>query len=414
MTTQHLLPESELRPLPGWADGAPPSARLVLKLMEKMSEGSLTVTVPSGSTLRFGRGEPHADIVLSNWNVCDAALKNGDIGFGETYIAGDWGTSNLSALMHVMVANRNAIEAVIYGKWWGKIFYRLRHLLHRNTRVGSRKNIHAHYDIGNPFYQLWLDGTMTYSSALYSALADPGDDVEQMADAQRAKYRRILECLGARPGQRLLEIGCGWGGFAEVAAETGLHVTGITLSTEQLAYARERLARAGLDMRAELRLEDYRDTSEQFDLIASIEMFEAVGEKYWPSYFETLKRRLKPGGRAVIQTITIADELFPAYRKSSDFIQQYIFPGGMLPTPAIFRDYARRAGLTVTDAFAFGQDYARTLHAWLRSFYSHEREIRDQGFDTPFVRTWAFYLAYCEAAFRHANTDVIQFTLEHA
>lgn len=414
MSMQQVAPESDIRQPPTGTHGAPPSARLVLKLLEKMSEGSLTVTLPGGSSLRFGRGEPHADIVLSNWNVCDAALKNGDIGFGETYIAGDWGTSNLSALMHVMVANRNAIEAVIYGKWWGKVFYRMRHHLHRNTRVGSRKNVHAHYDIGNPFYQLWLDPGMTYSSALFSALPEQDDDLAAMDLAQEAKYLRILDRLQVKEGQRVLEIGCGWGGFAEMAGRAGCHVTGLTLSTEQLHFARQRLNNAGLGAQSDMRLQDYRDTSETFDAIASIEMFEAVGEKYWASYFECIKKSLKPGGRAVIQTITIADELFPAYRKSSDFIQQYIFPGGMLPTPTIFRREAERVGLVVTEAFAFGQDYARTLHAWLRNFYSHEREIREQGFDTAFVRTWAFYLAYCEAAFRHANTDVIQFTLAHA
>ncbi|MGA2551874.1 MAG: cyclopropane-fatty-acyl-phospholipid synthase family protein [Burkholderiaceae bacterium] len=413
MTTQHFLPDSEFGRSLVKAEGVPASARLVLKLMEKMSEGSLTVTLPDGRAVRFGTGEPHADIALANWNVCDAALKNGDIGFGETYIAGDWSTSNLSALMHVMVANRNAIEAVIYGKWWGKVYYRARHLLRRNSRIGSRKNVNAHYDIGNAFYRLWLDPTMTYSSALYGEPPGSADDLEGLGRAQEAKYRRILQKLSLAPGQRLLEIGCGWGGLAELAVRDGLHITGLTLSTEQLEYASGRLSDAGLLEAADLRLQDYRDVRGQYDAIASIEMFEAVGEQYWQSYFECLRRSLKPGGRAVVQTITIADPLFSTYRKSSDFIQQYIFPGGMLPTRSIFREQARRAGLVVSDEFAFGQDYARTLHVWLRAFYSHEREVRAQGFDTPFVRTWAFYLAYCEAAFRHANTDVVQFTLEH-
>ncbi len=406
-------------------DGFPASARFIIKLLERMTEGSLTVSFPDcgkgSSSARFGSAEPHGEIVLHNWNVCDAALKTGDIGFGETYIAGDWTTPNLATLMQVMVSNRNQIEAVIYGKWWGKVLYRIKHLLNRNTRKGSRKNIHAHYDIGNAFYTEWLDPTMTYSSALYSSPASPLapdlDDVQSLSIAQTAKYQRILDQLKLPAGSKVLEIGFGWGGFAEQAAHNDLHVIGLTLSTEQMRYAQERLASAGLAEQADFSLRDYRDIGQnsngQFDGIVSIEMFEAVGEEYWSGYFECLKRNLKPGGKAVIQTITIAEELFDDYRVSSDFIQQYIFPGGMLPTPSIFRQQAERVGLKVTDTFAFGQDYARTLQAWLRSFYAKEREIRAQGFNVEFMRTWAFYLAYCIAAFRNANTDVIQFTLEH-
>jgi cyclopropane-fatty-acyl-phospholipid synthase len=286
-------------------------------------------------------------------------------------------------------------------------------VLNRNTRTGSKKNIHAHYDIGNEFYRLWLDEGMTYSSALFSGLAEGGDDVLDMQAAQTAKYQRIVEKLGLPPSGTVLEIGCGWGGFAEIAASAGHRVTGLTLSDEQLAYARTRIAAGQNEASIELKLQDYRDSKGQYDGVASIEMFEAVGEAFWPSYFDCVKRSLKPGGRAVIQTITIDDALFETYRKSSDFIQQYIFPGGMLPSPSVFRAHAERAGLSVVEAFAFGQDYARTLHAWLRSFDANERAIREQGFDTGFIRTWSFYLAYCEAAFRHANTDVIQFTLEN-
>lgn len=403
-------------------NGFPASARFIIKLLERMTEGSLTVTFPNGSSARFGSAEPHGEIVLHNWNVCDAALKTGDIGFGETYIAGDWSTPNLATLMQVMVSNRNQIEAVIYGKWWGKLLYRIKHLLNRNTRKGSRKNIHAHYDIGNAFYTEWLDPTMTYSSALYSGTANPLtpdlDDMQSLSLAQTAKYQRILDELVLPARAKVLEIGFGWGGFAEQAARKELHITGLTLSTEQMRYAQERLASAGLADHADFSLRDYRDMGRnakgQFDGIVSIEMFEAVGEEYWSGYFECLKRNLKPGGKAVIQTITIAEELFDDYRVSSDFIQQYIFPGGMLPTPSIFQRQAERVGLKVTNTLAFGQDYARTLQAWLRNFYAREREIREQGFNLEFMRTWAFYLAYCIAAFRNANTDVIQFTLKHA
>jgi cyclopropane-fatty-acyl-phospholipid synthase len=392
----------------------PTRARIALKLMEQIRYGSLTVTLPDLTVMRFGDGMPHGEIVLANWNVCEASLKNGDIGFGESFIAGDWTTPNLSALMDVMVGNRTHIEAVIYGTWWGKWLYRIKHLLNRNTRTGSKKNIHAHYDIGNDFYKLWLDAGMTYSSALFDGLPEPTDDVADMGRAQDLKYRRIVDQLALKPGASVLEIGCGWGGFAEMCAREGHHVSGLTLSAEQLRLAQQRLELAGLSASCNLMLKDYRDQRGQFDGIASIEMFEAVGESYWGSYFDTLKRSLNSGGRAVVQTITIDDTLFEAYRKSSDFIQQYIFPGGMLPSPSVFRAQAARAGLKVVDAFSFGQDYARTLHAWLRSFYAQERAVRAQGFDSAFVRTWAFYLAYCENAFKHANTDVIQFTLVHA
>ena len=389
----------------------PAAARFVMRLLNQLSIGTLEVRFPDGHSQRFGQGEPCAQITLSNWNVCSAALKSGDIGFAETYIANDWHTDDLSALMNVMVRNRTLIEEVIYGSWWGRLLHRVKHLRNSNTRGGSKRNIHAHYDIGNAFYKLWLDQTMSYSSALYR---EPCAKIS-MEEAQRAKYRRLLGELKLTPGQRVLEIGCGWGGFAELAAdEAGVAVTGLTLSTEQLSYARQRMDQAGLSAQADLRLQDYRDVSGQFDAIASIEMFEAVGETFWPSYFACLKRSLKAGGRACVQSITIADALFERYRSSTDFIQQYIFPGGMLPSPAVFCAQAKKAGLRVVEQFAFGPDYARTLHEWRLAFRAHLPEIREQGFDERFIRTWDFYLCYCEAAFANANTNVMQFTLEHA
>ncbi len=410
-------------PGPGHAEHSaltmPASARLIVRMLQKLSVGSLTVRFPDGQSSRFGEGAPHAEVVLFNWKVCDAALKRGDIGFGETYIAGDWITPDLIALMNVMVANRNAIEAVIHGSWWGRILYRIRHLLRRNTRTGSKKNIHAHYDIGNDFYKLWLDPSMTYSSALFDDSLDASDacartDFAALPRAQTAKYERILDALALEPGAHVLEVGCGWGGFAETAGRRDLSVTGLTLSKEQLALAEERIRTQNLDDRVTLRLCDYRDVEGSYDGIASIEMFEAVGETYWASYFECIGRLLKPGGRAAIQTITIAEHLFADYRKSSDFIQQYIFPGGMLPSSSAFRKAAEAAGLRIVDEHAFGQDYARTLAAWFGRFVEHERAVCETGFDTAFIRTWSFYLAYCAAAFRYRNTDVVQFTLEHA
>ena len=383
----------------------PASARMILSLLDKLKFGALRLRTPDGAVLVYGDGSTPIHLDLHNWNLCSAVLRSGDIGFAETFIAGDWRTDNLPGLIELMIRNRSQIEALIYGSWWGNLLYRVRHLLHRNSRAGSKKNIHAHYDIGNAFYQLWLDPSMTYSSALFSE----GDNLEQ---AQVAKYRRIAGQLQLQPGARVLEIGCGWGGFAEtVAREQGAHITGLTLSTEQLAYARQRLQAAGLAGQADLQLCDYRDSAGQYDAIASIEMFEAVGQSYWPGYFECVARNLKPGGRACIQTIVIADELFARYSKSTDFIQQYIFPGGMLPSPAEFRRSAEAQGLRVVDAFSFGLDYAETLRQWRATFLAQRVALEKQGFDGRFLLTWEFYLAYCEAAFQAHNTDVMQFTL---
>jgi cyclopropane-fatty-acyl-phospholipid synthase len=397
---------------PGLPEGAPASARAVFALLRQLRCGTLDVQLPDGSQRRFGPGgEPQAALRLLDWRVCGAALKSGDIGFAETFIDGGWTTPDLAALLRLLIANRDAIEQVIYGRWWGVLAYRIKHLLQRNSRSGSRKNIHAHYDIGNAFYRLWLDDTMTYSSALFG-----GDLQQDLPQAQRIKFQRALDECDVRAGDRVLEIGCGWGALAEEAAcARGARVTGVTLSTEQLEFARERLARAGAAGQADLRLQDYRDIADPpFDAIVSIEMFEAVGREYWDSFFGCLKKRLKPGGRACIQTITIRDDLYERYLRSTDFIQQYIFPGGLLPSPEAFRAEARRAGLVVERELAFGPDYAETLRRWRTTFLARDAQVRRLGFDTRFMRIWEFYLAYCEAAFDTGNTDVVQFTLRHA
>ena len=390
---------------------APAAARAVFRLLRSLQVGVLDVQLPDGELLRFGHPEhegPRASIRLLDWAVCRAALKSGDIGFAESWIAGQWTTPDLVALLKLFIANRDAMERVVYGTWWGALAYRIKHLLNRNSRHGSRKNIHAHYDLGNPFYRLWLDETMNYSSAWFE-----GDHTRPMADEQKAKVRRALAEVQTRPGQRVLEIGCGWGALAETAArEFGLHVTGVTLSTEQLAFAQERLQRQGLAPLGDLRLQDYRDIDDgPFDAVLSIEMFEAVGREYWGDYFGALKRQLKPGGRACIQSITIRDDLFDRYVKGTDFIQQYIFPGGLLPSPSAFRAEARKAGLVVENELAFGADYAETLRRWRIAFLARDGQVRQLGFDTRFMRIWEFYLAYCEAAFATGNTDVMQFTL---
>jgi cyclopropane-fatty-acyl-phospholipid synthase len=407
MSSESMPSLTEIAKTSAAAKPVPASAKIILKLLSRLQHGTLTLRTPDGDTLHFGNGENTVTLTLHNWDLFTAAMRSGDIGFAESYIDGSWTTDNLTGLIALMIRNRSAMESVVYGSWWGSLFYRVKHLLNRNSKAGSRKNIHAHYDIGNRFYQLWLDPSMTYSSALFTEAS--GSNLEL---AQGAKYRAILAQLQVQAGDKVLEIGCGWGGFAELAArEAGVHVTGLTLSTEQLAYATERLKLAGLDAQADLRLCDYRDSSGQYDAVASIEMFEAVGESYWPSYFECVARSLKPGGRACIQTITIADELFERYRKSTDFIQQYIFPGGMLPSPSKFESMAARYGLKVSARRQFGVDYADTLVAWRRVFHARIDEVRAQGFDERFIRTWEFYLCYCEAAFREHNTDVMHFTL---
>lgn len=409
MSTDSLpapLPNPLPSPLPAQLPASlPGAARMIIAALGSLKFGALRLKTPDGTSLLYGDGSAPVTLDLRNWQLCSAVLRSGDIGFAETYIAGDWKTDNLPGLITLMLRNRAQFESLIYGNWWGSLLYRIKHLLNRNSRAGSKKNIHAHYDIGNAFYALWLDPGMTYSSALFSE----GATLEQ---AQQEKYRRIAGQLQLPPGATVLEIGCGWGGFAETAIrEHGAHVTGLTLSTEQLAHARQRLQDAGLDRQADLQLRDYRDSHGQYDAIASIEMFEAVGQRYWPGYFECLARNLKPGGRACIQTIVIADELFERYSKSTDFIQQYIFPGGMLPSPAAFRQGAEQAGLRVIDAFAFGLDYAHTLRLWRVRFLAQRAALEKQGFDGRFLLTWEFYLAYCEAAFLAHNTDVLQFTL---
>lgn len=387
----------------------PRTARALLALLERIGHGSLALTLPDGRRLAFGRGEPHAAIRLANWNLFDATLKSGDVGFAETFMAGDWATDSLAAVLDVAVANRAALDDAVYGRWWGRLALRIRHLLNRNSRAGARRNIHAHYDLGNAFYRLWLDPGMTYSSALFD-----GDERRSLEQAQQAKYRRVLDELALPAGASVLEIGCGWGAFAELAARDGLRVRGLTLSTEQLDYANRRVAHAGLQPQVQFALQDYRDETGRYDGIASIEMFEAVGEAWWPAWFDTVRRSLAPDARAVVQVITIDDALFERYRRSTDFIQQYVFPGGMLPSPSAFEAQLRRAGLRVARSFAFGPDYARTLAIWRETFVARLAQVRALGFDARFERLWEFYLAYCEAAFRRGNTDVIQYTLEHA
>ena len=402
----------------------PTAAGTALRFLERLQHGRLTVHLPDGSVREFGAhavsNTSHAMLHVRHWRVFAQAMKSGDIGFAESYIAGDWSTPDLTALLQLLATNRKALDEILYGTWWGRVAYRVKHLLNHNSRRNSRKNIHAHYDLGNSFYRLWLDETMNYSSALFE-----GDFSRSLATAQKAKVSRALQQCRVQAGQRLLEIGCGWGALAEAAvADIRATVVGVTLSQEQLSYAQNRLqnlthqvidapaTQTPVRPIAELRLQDYRDIVDApFDAICSIEMVEAVGQAYWPGYFQTLARLLKPGARACIQTIVIDDALFDRYVQSTDFIQQYIFPGGCLPCPREFKGHAEQAGLVLDDSFAFGGDYAQTLRLWRSEFQRRKAEIAPLGFDNRFMRIWEFYLCYCEAAFEVGDINLVQYTL---
>ena len=393
----------------------PSAARAVLGMLDHVSHGELRITLPDGRVHHCGHSDqnPLIDMRVYHWSVFEDMIARGDIGAAEAFIDGRWGTESLTALLTLIANNRDSLKRAIHGRRWQLLSAWIRHRLRANTKRGSKRNIMAHYDLGNDFYRLWLDETMTYSSALFKDHAHP--DLAMWQDlpaAQLAKNDRMLDALNVQPGERILEVGCGWGGFAEQAAKRGAHVTGLTLSPAQQAFAQARASAGGWDSQAEFLLTDYRDMTGQFDHIVSVEMFEAVGERWWPTYFKTLKRLLKPGGRALIQVITIDDKLFHQYRRSTDFIQRHVFPGGMLPAPGVFCDHAQRAGLNVTDDLAFGAHYARTLGLWHDMFCKRLLEVKAQHFDDRFIRLWQFYLAYCEAGFRSGSIDVHQFTLE--
>ncbi len=371
----------------------------------KISHGSLIAQLPDGRRYRFEGAEPGpaAEIIIHDLGFGRRLLEGGDIGFAEAYIAGEWDTPDLTAFLLLFCVNHDAVATLLPGRPIVKLLQRFRHWLNRNSKSGSRRNIHAHYDIGNAFYRQWLDQTMTYSSAIFA----PGDN--DLASAQTRKYRTLAEAGGIRSGESVLEIGCGWGGFAEFAAkEIGCRVTGLTISQEQYDFAQRRIFEAGLNERVEIKLQDYRDERGLYDRIASIEMFEAVGEQYWPSYFAQLRDRLRDGGTAALQIITIQERFFDNYRKEIDFIRRYIFPGGMLPTPTRLDELGSAHGLSRVSERIFGLDYARTLDAWRDRFRSVWHDLTPMGFDERFRRLWEYYFAYCEAGFRSQNIDVRQ------
>jgi len=393
----------------GHSDAVALAPRLVRHLLVQMQRGALTVTLPSGKRIEYSASLPggHGRIDLHNRRALLRILTGGAIGLAEGYIAGDWSSPDLTALIALGAENLAPIDRVMDGFGPVRWLRRLVHAMRRNSLAGSRRNIAYHYDLGNAFYRVWLDRSMTYSSACAIL---PGQSLE---DAQAARLDRIAELLRVDGGETVLEIGCGWGALATRLARTGAHVTGLTLSREQLAYACQQTAAQGLATRVDLRLRDYREERGRYDRIVSIEMLEAVGERYWPAYFEQLKSCLKPGGRVVLQAITIREDRFESYRRRPDFIQRYIFPGGVLPTEAILHEQAKRAGLAVTHAETFGAGYAQTLAEWRRRFLAAEPEIAAMGFDAKFRRLWEYYLSYCEAGFRTGVIDVGLYVLAH-
>ncbi len=391
------------------APAIPLIARLFMQLLRRISEGCLTLILPGNTRVQFGNANTAltAELTLHDWRACGRILAAGDIGFAEALQRGWVSSPDLTALIRLAIRNEPVMARTVRGTGLVRFWYALRHLARPNTRRGSQRNIHAHYDIGNPFYQLWLDESWSYSSAWFD-----GDLKRPLRDAQAAKYQRVIDQLGLKPGMQVLEIGCGWGGFAEHAARQGIHVHGVTISKAQLEFAGQRLRVQQLQHLAQVELRDYRDITGQYDAVVSIEMFEAVGQNFWSLWFDTVRARLKPGAKAMVQSITIDDRRFESYRSSSDFIREYIFPGGMLPSPERFTAAARQAGFDVLNRLHFGQDYAETLRRWRDAFNTHLPEVRHQGFDETFIRTWLLYLCYCEAGFDEGRTDVVQFMLQ--
>lgn len=373
-----------------------------LSTCERLLEGQLTLRTPEGERYNFGTSGPEAEMVIRDWSAVSAMAAHGQVGLGETYVQGMWDTPSVEGLMSLAMRNRDHLGSYDEANAFNKVKFRLVDtVLRSNSRRGSRKNIRSHYDVGNEFYGLWLDDGMTYSSGLF----DHGET--DLSRAQSAKNTRALSRLGN--GSRILEVGCGWGGFAEAASDVGRDVTGVTISRNQHSYAECRL-----DGRADIQLRDYRDVDGKFDNIVSIEMIEAVGERYWPSYFGTLKKSLADGGRILLQAITVKDSFFETYKNSSDYIRQYVFPGGMLLSDQVIAAQAETAGLQVRDSFAFGQDYAKTCRIWAERLSAKKQKITEMGYDEGFFRNWQYYLEICAASFAVEHTNVVQVELAHA
>lgn len=385
--------------------GLPLKARLALKLALQLPRGTLTIQMPDGRTVRIEGHEPGPDgvLVLHNWNLPKRALTGSTIGVAESYMDGDWNSPDITTFLRLFLVNEDWGNTLAQQSGIARAFTKLQHWFNRNTKTKAKKNISAHYDLGNDFYAEWLDPSMTYSSALYQTGAN------DLQSAQTAKYRALAEAVGITKDDHVLEIGCGWGGFAEFAAkEIGCRITGLTISREQLDFARERIKAANLSDRATFKFQDYRDEKGTYDKVISIEMFEAVGEAYWGTYFEKVHQALKPGGKAGIQVITINEATFPHYRDNPDFIQRYVFPGGMLPPPSMLENLPQEKGLTKSGERIFALDYARTLAEWRDRFGDSWETLKTMGFDERFKRMWDFYMYYCEAGFEEEFIDVRQ------
>jgi len=380
----------------------------VMEVLKNLQFGRLDIKLDDGRVFRSeGRGPgPVAELDVHNPELFARLIREGDLGFCDAYLDNWWSTPDLQAFMDLVHLGNDTIYDSFPGMGLVRAYERLRFWLQRNHRAQARKNISYHYDLGNDFYGLWLDETMTYSSALFET------GQESLEAAQIAKYASMIDQMGAQPGDHILEIGCGWGGFAEYAAsQRGLRVTGLTLSQEQFKYATERIEKAGLSDLVNFKVQDYRDETGTYDGIASIEMFEAVGEKYWPVYFQTVRDRLKPGGKATLQIIVVADRRWEVYKRGVDFIQKYIFPGGMLPAPSVLREQIEKAGLGFVKSVEFGRSYDLTLRRWHQTFNDKWDQISQLGFDDRFRRMWNFYLTSCAAAFDSSNVDVTQITV---
>ena len=381
----------------------------VFDLVGKLNSGRVDFILPDGRRFRAEglKPGPVAEVTINNPDVFARLVREGDLGFCDAYLDGWWTTPDLQAFMDFIHADNDDMYDGFPGMALVRAWEKARFWFQSNTKRQALKNISYHYDLGNDFYSLWLDETMTYSSALFNT------SQESLEKAQIAKYASMVDQMGVKPGDHVLEIGCGWGGFAEYAAkERGLKVTGLTISKEQLEYAQKRIKRNGLSDKVNLKLQDYRDETGVYDGVASIEMFEAVGEKYWPVYFDKIKQCLKPGKHATLQIITIQDARWEVYRKSVDFIQKYIFPGGMLPSPSVLRKEVNRAGLSVQHSIEFGKSYSQTLRRWFEVFNNKWDNINAMGFDDRFRRMWNFYLTSCAATFESGNCDVTQITLQ--
>ena len=382
---------------------------LFLSVLKQSKFGSISVIYKDKKILNFQAPEigPKAEINIINKKCLDDFFARGDLGWAESYIQKNWETNNLSSFLEWGAKNFHQFTCFIRGKWYIILYLRIKHFFNKNSKKGSKKNIHYHYDLGNKFYESWLDETMTYSSAMFKTKK------QSLQSAQINKYKSLANLVNIKPGDKILEIGCGWGGFSEyIAMNYKANVTALTISKNQYFAVKQNLQKKQLQQFVDVKLMDYRDLKGTYDKIVSIEMFEAVGERYWSVFFKKLYDNLKLNGCIGLQTITIDEKFFQTYKKFPDFIQTYIFPGGMLPSVSVIKNIMSNNGLNIEKKIMFGSDYAETLKRWKGSFQESLLEIKKQGFNETFLRMWSYYLSYCEGGFRSGNIDVGQFLIK--